>query len=144
MTVAAVLRTGELWVLRVFDRPLRLISGGQGGDLDQVVGEDPLSGPGLAPSRLSRRPRSQPYPRLRVLIRPSQPVRYLTVRRNARRCSTCCRFAPGLPLRGITTFRTPRSTRAWSTAASPYPRSAVTVRGARPVRAFTRSIAGAN
>ena len=38
----------------------------------------------LAPSRVSRRVLSHPYPRLRVLIRPSHPVRHLMVRRNAR------------------------------------------------------------
>ena len=76
--------------------------------------------------------RSQPYPRFRVLIRPSHPVRYFTVRRNARRCSTCCRAAAGRPLRGSTTLRTPWSDSASSTAASPYPRSAVSVRGASP------------
>ena len=66
----------------------------------------------FAPSRLSRWVRSQPYPRLRVLIRPSHPVRHLMVRRNARRFSTCWRAAPGRPLRGITTVRTPSSVNA--------------------------------
>ena len=52
----------------------------------------------FAPSRLSRRLRSQPYPRLRVLIRPAHPVRHLMVRRNAGRFSTCWRAAPGRDL----------------------------------------------
>lgn len=46
------------------------------------------------------RVRSQPYPRLRVLILPSTPVRHFTVRRNAGRCSSARRAAEGLPLRG--------------------------------------------
>src|SRR5258706_3799941 len=72
-----------------------------------------------APSVPSRRLRSQPYPRLRVLIRPSLPVRHFTVRRNAGRCSAAWRSLPGLPLRGITTVRTPILCRASSTAFSP-------------------------
>ncbi len=71
-----------------------------------------------APSVPSIRVRSQPYPRLRLLIRPSLPVRHFTDLRNAGRCSMACRALPGLPLRGITTVRTPRSYNAWSTFAS--------------------------
>jgi len=51
-----------------------------------------------APSVPSRRVRSQPYPRLRLLIRPSLPVRHFTVLRNAGRCSSACLALPGLPL----------------------------------------------
>jgi len=47
MTAAAGLRADALWVLLVVDLPPRSVSGGEGGDLDQVVGEDPLSGPGF-------------------------------------------------------------------------------------------------
>src|SRR3954447_17623754 len=73
----------------------------------------------LAPSLPSMRVRSHPYPRLRVLILPSHPVRHLMVLRNAGRCSSARRTAEGLPLRGITTLRTPRSCRSSSTPFSP-------------------------
>jgi len=73
----------------------------------------------LAPSVPSIRVRSHPNPRLRVLIRPSDPVRHFTVRRNARRRSTACRALPGLPFRGITTCRTPSAARSSSTPCSP-------------------------
>ena len=66
-------------------------------------------------------------------MRASLPVRHFTGLRNAGRCSWTCRALPGLPLRGITTVRTPSSCRSLSPAASPYPRSAVTVRGRRVV-----------
>src|SRR5829696_6790921 len=39
-------------------------------------------------------------------MRPSQPVRHFTCCRNARCCSWACRALLGLPLRGMTTFRT--------------------------------------
>lgn len=42
-------------------------------------------------------------------MRPSLPVRHLTVRRNDGRCSSARRAWEGLPLRGIATVRTPRS-----------------------------------
>src|SRR5260370_13109644 len=46
-----------------------------------------------------RRVRSQPYWRWSVLILPSLPVRHLTARRKAGRCSVAWRALPGLPLR---------------------------------------------
>jgi len=54
----------------------------------------------LAPSVLSMRVRSQPHPRLRVLILPSTPLRHLIVRRNAGRCSSARRPAEGCPCGG--------------------------------------------
>ena len=62
----------------------------------------------LAPSVLSMRVRSQPHPRLRVLILPS-PMRHLIVRRNAGRCSSARRPAEGCPCGRIRTLHTPRS-----------------------------------
>lgn len=58
----------------------------------------PCPAPIRAPSRSSRRVRSHPYCRLRVLIRASLPVRHLTVRRNARRCSWAWRAFAGSAL----------------------------------------------
>ena len=55
--------------------------------------------------------------RLRWLIRPSQPVRQFTVRRNARPRSASRRALLGLPLRGITMLPMPSSGRSSSTAA---------------------------
>ena len=40
-------------------------------------------------------------------MRPSDPVRHLTSRRNPRPCSSSRRAWPGLPLRGITTVLHP-------------------------------------
>lgn len=42
-------------------------------------------------------------------MRPSQPMHHLMVRRKAGLCSSTCRAMPGLPLRAMTTLRTPRS-----------------------------------
>ena len=61
-----------------------------------------------APWSPSMRVRLSPKSRLAQLIRPSQPVRHRTIFLNARRCSTSRRAAVGLPLRGSTTWRTPR------------------------------------
>src|SRR6185369_3531818 len=47
-----------------------------------------------APSMSSRWVRSHPYCRFKVMIRASLPVRNLTVRRNARRCSRAWRELP--------------------------------------------------
>jgi hypothetical protein len=54
-----------------------------------------------------RKPQVTSCNRLRVLIRPSLPVR-LTVLRNARRRSWAWRHCRVCPLRGMTTARTPR------------------------------------
>src|SRR5260370_30214570 len=77
----------------------------------------------FAPSRLSRRVRSQPYPRLRGLIRPSHPVRHLMVRRNARRFSTFWRGAPGPALPGVTARGAPRLGKAGVVVGPPDPPS---------------------
>jgi len=72
-----------------------------------------------APSRPSSRVRSQSYPCLRQLIRPSQPVRHLTSLRNPRACSTTRRAGEILALRGMATVRTPSACRSRSVAGSP-------------------------
>lgn len=99
-----------------------------GADLDQVVGQDPVSGPDSASFGAVRAVRSPSVSSLRLLTRPSLPVRHFTVRPSAGRCCSVCLASAGFALRGLRTFPTPISCRASSMVFSPCPRSAVTVR----------------
>ena len=106
------------------------VSGGQGGDLDQVVGEDPLSGPGF---RSFEAVQAGAVPAVSAFEGADPAFASGSPFDGSAECSACSRPVAGrhrvCPLRGMTTVRTPRSARSCSTAASPYPRSAVTVPG---------------
>jgi hypothetical protein len=62
------------------------------------VGEDTVSGPDPGPVDVVEVGAVPPYCRFKVLIRASLPVRHLTVRRNARRCSRAWRVLPAARL----------------------------------------------
>ena len=73
-------------------------SGRQGADLDQVVGQDAVSGPDPGAFGAVDPGSVPPILPLRVRILPSLPVRHFTVHRNALGCSTSRRGMGGLAL----------------------------------------------
>ena len=134
----------ELLDLLTVDLPLISVSGGEGGDLDQVVGEDPRPGPSFRSFEVvqpSLIPTVSAFQGADKALATGSPLHVPAER------SPVFDLLPsgtGPAPAGYHHVPDTKVGHGLVAPASPYPRSAVTVLGARPVRALTRSTAGAN